>query len=374
MKQLLVFLLLQVIGISVSAKSTDIDEADAWFEYAFGAGGDDNIIDSAPPELYDPAGWTYVNTINPDAPYHKAKGGIIVTGEPGEVRAMQTFSWSSESVGRYADVANLYAREFPGVKVYCMPVPLASEFYTPTAAAPAPSQSQYAAIRKMFSYLDPDVTGVNLVPSLARHVAEPIYSRTDHHWAPLGAYYAAGQLAAAAGVPFMDLSEYDRHEVPDYVGTMYKFSRDASVKASPETFVYYTPRDVEYTTTYITYRTSGLRVTSESDPAEGDFFLPFKGVSTYCTFMGGDTKITKVHTSTANGRRVLLLKDSFGNAVAGYLFGSFEEVHVADCRYFTKNMKQYVADNGITDIVFVNNLGHATMERTCASYRRYLNQ
>lgn len=370
----LIFLLLALSGTyaSVSAQSTD-DEAEAWFEHAFG-GGNGSESEADVPELYDPEGWVYVNTVNPDAPYHKAKAGIIITGEPGQVRALQPFSWSNESVRRYADIANLYAKEFPDVQIYCMPVPLASEFYTPTEAAPPQSRSQYAGIKKMFSMLDPEVKGVNLVPALAEHAAEPIYSRTDHHWAPLGAYYAAEQLAAAAGVPFLDLSDYDRHEIPDYVGTMYHYSGDASVKSSPETFVYYTPRDVDYTTTYITYRTSGLNVTSESGPTEGKFFLPFKGVSSYCTFMGGDSKITKVHTSTENGRRVLILKDSFGNAIPGYLFGSFEEVHVADCRYFTKNMKQYVADNGITDIVFANNLGHATIERTCNAYRKYLNQ
>ena len=40
----------------------------------------------------------------------------------------------------------------------------------------------------------------------------------------------------------------------------------------------------------------------------------------------------------------------------GYLFGSFEEVHVVDGRYFTKNMKEYVRQNGITDILFCNNV------------------
>ena len=72
--------------------------------------------------------------------------------------------------------------------------------------------------------------------------------------------------------------------------------------------------------------------------------------------MGGDTKIAKVVTSTKNGRKVLILKDSFGNALPGYLFGSFEEVHVIDGRYFTKNMVDYVSENGITDIVFANNV------------------
>ncbi|MBO7545201.1 MAG: hypothetical protein J6T19_00630, partial [Paludibacteraceae bacterium] len=96
----------------------------------------------------------------------------------------------------------------------------------------------------------------------------------------------------------------------------------------------------------------------EYRPRQGEFFRHFKDGSgrAYCTFMGGDTKITKVETSTRNGRKVLILKDSFGNAIPGYLFGSFQEVHVIDGRYFTKNMVDYVSENGITDIVFANNV------------------
>ena len=175
-------------------------------------------------------------------------------------------------------------------------------------------------------------------------------------------------------MPFLTLDNYDEHVVPDYVGTMYRFSGDVSVKNSPEDFVYYTPRGVEYKTTYITYGTRGLNVTSESEPKEGKFFLPFKGVSTYCTFMGGDSKVTKVETDAGVPRRLLILKDSFGNAIPGYLFASFEQIHVVDCRYFTKNLTDYVHDNGITDIVFCNNLGHATVERTTSTLAKYLNQ
>lgn len=379
MKKNIAILILAALASSPST-SAQTDEAEAWFEHAFGQ----NESDAQPqqptsgeiPAIYNPKGYVYVNHVNPDAPYHKAKGSIIITGEPGKVRAMEPYSWSNASVKRYADVANLYGRTFAadGVQVYCMPVPLASAFYSPDEVAPAPARSQYAAIEQMTKFLEPGVKGVNIVPILGAHADEDIYSRTDHHWAPLGAYYAANQLAAAAEVPFLDLSQYESHEVPDYVGTMYKLSGDPSIKNSPETFVYYTPRSVSYTTTYINYRTSGLKVTSQSSPEEGKFFLPFKGTATYCTFMGGDAKLTKVVTSTKNGRKVLILKDSFGNAIPGYLFGSFEEVHVADCRYFAPNMKKYVRDNGITDIVFANNLGHAGSQRICELYAKYLEQ
>ena len=75
--------------------------------------------------------------------------------------------------------------------------------------------------------------------------------------------------------------------------------------------------------------------------------------------MGGDAKITHVNTSTKNGRRLLIIKDSFGNAIPGYLFYSFEDIHVVDFRYFAKNMKNYVRDNNITDILMFSEIFRA---------------
>lgn len=90
--------------------------------------------------------------------------------------------------------------------------------------------------------------------------------------------------------------------------------------------------------------------------------------------MGGDTKITQVRTATKNGRRLVIFKDSFGNALPGYLFYSFEEIHVIDCRYFNKNIIKYVKDNKITDLVFANNATHANSASFMANYRRFLVQ
>ncbi|MBR1732421.1 MAG: hypothetical protein IJ729_01575, partial [Alloprevotella sp.] len=55
-------------------------------------------------------------------------------------------------------------------------------------------------------------------------------------------------------------------------------------------------------------------------------------------------------------RRLIIIKDSFGNALPAHLFHSFEEVHVVDFRYFTKNMVRYVRENGITDVLFACNI------------------
>ena len=157
---------------------------------------------------------------------------------------------------------------------------------------------------------------------------------------------------------------------------MYRYSKDISVKRSPETFIYYKPRDIEYTTTYINYSIDkDYNVTGESRAVAGEFFYTFKSAgSAYCTFMGGDTKITQIRTATNNGRRLIITKDSFGNAIPGYLFYSFEEIHVIDTRYFTKNIVKYAKENKITDFVMANNVAFASAYTTISAYSKFLTQ
>lgn len=304
--------------------------------------------------------------------------GIVIIGDSCNVRAMSTFKGSSDCLAEYAAVANLYHSHFDGkVNIYCMPIPTAVSVYGADFKTDI-SRSQDKAIKNCFASLAKGVKGVELLPTMRAHADEAIYSRTDHHWAPLGAYYAAQQFAAAAGVPFKDLSNYDKRVVRNFVGTMYKWSGCIDVKNAPEDFIYHVPRGVEYTTTFIDYTLDKARrnVVKASEPHQGEFFWKYNDGSgmAYCTFMGGDYKLTQVKTSTGNGRKLLILKDSFGNAIPGYLFYSFEEIHVVDCRYFTLNLTDYVNEHGITDILMANNMGHAATARTTKYYRNYLQQ
>lgn len=306
-----------------------------------------------------------------------SNNGVIVFGKGENVRAIMAFGGGRNVGSTYAKVANTYQSTFgDGVRVYCMVIPTAAAFYCPDRAKKY-TAPQRPVIDYIHSKLSPEVTVVDVYASLLVHTEEDIYLRTDHHWAPLGAYYAARQLAEVAGVPLPVLETFERKVVKGFVGTMYAFSQDISVKKAPEDFVYHVPLGIAYETTYVQYLLDeNFKVIGEEAPRKGKFFHHYKDGSSgaYSTFMGGDSKITKVKTSTDNARRLMILKDSFGNALPGYLFGSFEEVHVIDVRYFTRNMIKYVEENAITDILFANNIFNCVNSRLCNRYLTFLKQ
>ena len=94
---------------------------------------------------------------------------------------------------------------------------------------------------------------------------------------------------------------------------MYTFTKSAVLQENPEDFTYYTPHN-QYTTQY--YDTN---FTNERD---GKLLISLDNVepvSWYLVFMGGDEKITHVKTDVTNKRTLVIVKDSYGNALVPYL-------------------------------------------------------
>lgn len=303
-------------------------------------------------------------------------GSFIITRENGHTRAMECFGGTTEGGSWYSDALNSYRRALPdSVRLYSMIIPSAVAFYCPDEARKW-TKDEAAVIRAIYGRMDSGVTTVDAYSALLPHTAEPIYSRTDHHYAPLGAYYCAGEFARVAGVPFLSLDDYEARTIHRYVGSLGRWTKDAAVKKDPEDFVYYVPRDTNYTVTYRAHQLNGRRVTGVSEPFSGPFFLSYKdgSGSAYLTFMGGDIRTTHVHTGANTGRRLLIIKDSYGNALPGYLFQAFSDIYVTDFRYFTRNIIDYARENHITDLLIANNLLHAYAKSTATGLLKMLEQ
>ena len=83
-------------------------------------------------------------------------------------------------------------------------------------------------------------------------------------------------------------------------------------------------------------------------------------------------------TCTANhdlstGRKLLVVKDSYGNAMGPFLGASFDEVHVADFRYFEGDLPTYCTEHGITDVLFAVNEMAVNTEQHQNSIRAMFN-
>ena len=279
-----------------------------------------------------------------EEPEYQVENGIIVVKQNGHYRALELFGGGTGN--NYVNALNRFQQDLGDkVQIYSMIAPLASEYYTPDSYKDH-TVNQKETFDSIAERLDDGIISVDIDTVLGQHTDEDIYLRTDHHWSPLGAYYAAQTFAQAAGVDFYDLGTFKKKDIDGFVGTMYAFTGDADIKNDPETFTYYVPDNNDKCTTYYYDTAFGYSGT-------GNFFNGIGDASNaYLTFMGGDEQIIKVKTNVQNGRKLVIVKDSYGNAIPGYLFKSFEEIYVVDMRYFDLNLVDFIEQNDVTDLLF----------------------
>ena len=272
-------------------------------------------------------------------------GSVIVSGKgTPNVRAMSVFGGVFERGKRYAGVLNDYKTMVGNtVNVYNLSAPLAAAYYMPENLK-SQFSDEHECIKNIGTALN-GVINVDVFDAIGAHTDEYIYFRTDHHWQPLGAYYAAQKFAECAQVPFADLSTYEKCQKEGFVGTMYGYTNYlADLQKYPDTFYYYKPQN-QYTIRYYD--------DTFQNPQDGKLFYEFaSGVNTYSTILGGDVNIAEIKTDVGNGRTVVVIKNSYGNALVPFLVGSFEKIYVVDFRHVRIGMQDLFRRTGATDVLF----------------------
>ena len=279
-----------------------------------------------------------------------SNNGIVVDGVKmyGEDAGVMLFGGNKKQGARYADIINKYKASLGNVNVYNMVVPTSVEFYLPKKYSKY-SSSEKESIDYIYSCLSPDVTPIDAYSKLAEHTDEYIYLRTDHHWSPLGAYYAYTAFCEALGMEYHPITDYTEKVKEGFVGSLYGYTNDITLANAPEQFHYFLPPDVTYSVQTYYYDTLA--------PKNGGalFHEYVEGANCYGMFLGADAIHTKITTSTKNGRKIVVFKESYGNAFVPFLVNNFEEIYVIDIRYFGTNAVNYIKKIGATDVLFIDN-------------------
>ena len=58
----------------------------------------------------------------------------------------------------------------------------------------------------------------------------------------------------------------------------------------------------------------------------------------YNYFLGGNYGVIKIHTGKANGKSLVLIKDSFANCMVPYLTSNYENIVMLDLRYLNSSV------------------------------------
>ena len=268
----------------------------------------------------------------------------------------ELFSSDDARAQNYAQTINGFADKFgSSVKVYDMIVPNHTEMGLPQRLknSSAPSDSQAENIKQIYSKLNSSVTPINAYNKIAEHCNEYVYYNSDHHWTGLGAYYAYTAFAEATNQDVLDLSTCTENKIEGFTGS-FANTNDG------------------LTTDTVSYWTFPYNVTMDITDSNGtvsNYDSPYyqyaeAGSNTYSLFIMGDNPLTVLHSDSekGTGKKIAVVKESYGNAFSPYLTNNYSEVHIIDFRYFGQNLADYCKQNGITEVLYLNGIMSANTQ------------
>lgn len=307
-------------------------------------------------------------TPEPDGTIHvePEKAGTIYVVDN---RGFEIYGFSEKGALGYINMINSAATQLKDVAtVYDILVPTSIGVNLDDEnQAKVGSGDQSKAFDFVYGHLDPSIVQVPVIDVLKQHNSEYLYFKTDHHWTADGAYYAYQELMNKKGMTPSPLSAYTKNEYSGFVGTFYKYSGQSdTLKNNPDTVVSYTPQVNDMTFTDTNGEEKQWNVISDAtEYSEGN---------KYMCFIGGDQPLCKIENpNITDGSSCVVIKESYGNAFVPFLVNSYQTVYVVDYRYFTQNLVTFVKNNGIKDVIYINN-SNALIESAVENMNRILIQ
>jgi hypothetical protein len=263
-------------------------------------------------------------------------------------RAFEMFGGGPGMGKAYAEVINSYHRLLqPGIQVYNLIIPVALEFEITEKYAKLQKPNR-PAIENIYNSEDSGIKNVWAIDEIRKHRGEYIYFNTDHHWTSLGAYYAYRAFCATAGLTPVSLDTVAYKTKPAFLGSLYRLTRDQRLQKNPDSVRYYLFRDS--LNFFIGSASIGYWAKSKMY-GEGA-----SGPNSYSVFLQGDLPVVKMETQHKNGRKIAVVKESYGNAFACFLVNNYEKIVVVDQRYYTGDFMAMLRAEGINELLFINNI------------------
>lgn len=184
---------------------------------------------------------------------------------------------------------------------------------------------------------------------------QQIYYKTDHHWTTEGAAAAYDAWRHQLGNDGFSLKRREKQVLAeDFQGTLYsKVLWDDGTR--------------DRITAYAGAGQKVCQVTADGKDIGGILQKDrLKGKDKYGVFFGGNYGKLELTTGRKNGKKLLIIKDSFANCFAPFAAEDFEKVCMVDLRYFSGNLQSYMEENHITDLLILYSMAAMIEDRNIA--------
>lgn len=203
------------------------------------------------------------------------------------------------------------------------------------------------ALHTVTTSLNPGIHYVDVYPVLSSHQNEPIYYKTDHHWTSKGAFYAYQQLSREMGFEPMKEAEFDMRTITDdFYGSLY--SKSGFRNLHPDCIDLYVPKNEgKVTVDYV----------EEQQSTNSMYVMDnVKKKDKYTVFFNGNHSFIQIKTSHREGKKLLVVKDSYANSFVPFLTSHFSEIYMVDLRYYEGDVAALARQHQIHDMLILYNM------------------
>ena len=202
----------------------------------------------------------------------------------------------------------------------------------------------------------PDNVWFDSASVLREHTAEEIYYRTDHHWKTLAAFYVYQAWAARQGYAIPELTDYEMKTVTDcFEGTI---QSKLGIDTEGDTIeLFLSVNETAYTVYHYSANNDSTSKMEEKRSMENSLYdyAALETKDKYAVYFGGNEPFLQIRTEIENGRKILVIKDSYANCFIPFMLGEFQEIDILDLRYTNRKLREMIAEGGYTDILILYN-------------------
>lgn len=245
-------------------------------------------------------------------------------------------------------VTNLGINNIGDVPVYFILVP--NSIYINSELLPDNLEvaNQHNIIEKFYQDLNDKINKIDVTKIMEDNKSNYIFFKTDHHMTSNGAYLVYSEFMKKKGEKVNSLESYEPEIISDdFLGTL-----DSKAQRFNQ--------EKDYIVIYKNDKNTNI-IEAKYDNQTTKSIYNREYLETkdkYSFFLNGNNAKVVIKTKVQNGKKILLVKDSYAHIMAQFLCNDYEEIHLIDSRYYRDSISSYVKKNNISEVLFLYNVSN----------------
>ena len=234
-----------------------------------------------------------------------------------------------------AEVFDSFAENYDGM-VYFAAIPTSAGVYGDVLPGHIVRQTESQQINALYYAMDSDIRKIDAYNILKMLKDNYIYYRNDTKWTSYGAYCVYKTVIQKLGFQPNSYDKYSIEHVTDnFRGNLYNRTLSRRPKADiMDIYEYHNGAEV---TSCIVVRRDGIN-------AEGQIFdrEKLETGDKYSMYLGDAVPIMRITTSANTDKKLLVIKDDFGDCFVPFLLQHYSEITVVDPSVMSGKLSDYV--------------------------------